>query len=151
MTKKTLLVSAINSGTVIDHISSGQALRIIQILDLASGKQKVTVGINLQSKSMGIKDIIKLENKRLSSEEAKQVAVFSPYATINIIENYLVEKRFKVSVPRVLKNLLRCPNSFCITNRELMGTHFDVKKLRENIHLHCKYCEKFFLEDEIKA
>ena len=57
---ETLSVSAIKNGTVIDHISPGQALRIIQLLSLPSSKYTVTIGLNLHSKLIGIKDLIKI-------------------------------------------------------------------------------------------
>jgi len=46
---KTLSVSAIQNGTVIDHITPGQTLRIIHMLRLLHKKLKVTVGFNLSS------------------------------------------------------------------------------------------------------
>ena len=61
MKKGTLQVSAIQNGTVIDHIVAGQALKIIRFLNLLADEHQVTVGIHLKSRSMGRKDIIKLE------------------------------------------------------------------------------------------
>ena len=38
---KTLSVSAIKNGTVIDHIRAGQALRIVRLLSLLENKNKL--------------------------------------------------------------------------------------------------------------
>ena len=58
MGKETLSVSAIKNGTVIDHIKAGKALQIVPLLDLTSGQQQVTVGINLRSLSLGQKILL---------------------------------------------------------------------------------------------
>ncbi|MCC2666600.1 MAG: pyrI, partial [Gammaproteobacteria bacterium] len=47
---KTLPVSAIKNGTVIDHIRPGQAPRIMHLLKVLESKNKVTMGLNLPSK-----------------------------------------------------------------------------------------------------
>ena len=43
-------VKAINRGTVIDHITPGQGLKILNRLHLINDKIQVTVGLNLPSK-----------------------------------------------------------------------------------------------------
>ena len=42
---KTLSVTAIENGVVIDHIPAGQAIRIISLLGLAAHKNQVTIGL----------------------------------------------------------------------------------------------------------
>ena len=81
-------VYAIEDGTVIDHIQAGRAMKIISILKLASHKNTVTVGLNFGSDHLGRKDIIKVEDRELTPEEANRVAIFAPKATINIIRNF---------------------------------------------------------------
>jgi aspartate carbamoyltransferase regulatory subunit len=144
---KSLSVSAIENGTVIDHISAGQALRIVRLLSLASSKHRVTLGLNLTSRSMGIKDIIKVENREITIPEANQIAIFAPQATINIIENYQPLKKFRVQLPQFIQKCLVCPNPLCISNSDPMETHFYVKAHGGNVELSCKYCEKSFAHD----
>lgn len=151
MNKNLPFVSAINNGTVIDHIATGQALTIIQLLGLASGNQQISVGINLQSKELGRKDVIKLENIELSIEEANQLAIFSPKATIHIIKNSQVVKRFKIGIPKILQNLILCPNKSCITNSEKIPTYFFINNQEKRLQLQCKYCEDVFTKNEIKV
>lgn len=149
--KKTLLVSAIKNGTVIDHISPGGAIKILRLLDLASHKKLVTMGLNLKSQANKFKDLIKVEDRELTEEEANRVAIFSPEATINIIKNYQVVKKFTVVIPKSVDSLIVCPNPKCITNHEPMATSFYVlHNGGKEVRLKCHYCEKIFNRDDIK-
>jgi len=62
------------------------------------------------------KDIIKVENKFLQEDDTNKLAVIAPNATVNIIKNYkLVEKR-RVSLPNEIDRIFRCSNLDCVTN-----------------------------------
>ncbi|NGX55063.1 MAG: Aspartate carbamoyltransferase regulatory chain [Chlamydiae bacterium] len=142
--KKTLSVAAIENGTVIDHITVGQGMRIVRLLRLAGHKHQVTLGLNLPSKSMGYKDLIKVEGRVITAEEANQIAVFAPKAKINIINDFQVVKKFPVELPESVKKMLCCPNPRCITNHDPMDTLFSVRRFGEGVELLCNYCEKSF-------
>ncbi len=142
-----LSVAAIENGTVIDHIDAVQGTRIVRLLKLAEHKNQVTLGLNLPSKSLGYKDIIKVEGREISAEEANQIALFAPKATINIIRNYKIEKKFTVSLPETITGILSCPNQRCITNHEQMTTHFRVVRFGPKVTLQCDFCEKGFAHD----
>lgn len=150
MKEKTLSVSAIKEGTVIDHIAAGQALKIVGLLNLAAHEHPVTLGINLKSGSMGLKDIIKIENLFLSEPQAARIAVFSPHATVNVIENYKVAKKFRVELPRDITAILLCPNPRCITRNEQVPTLFTVQENNSRVLLRCRFCEKVFSRDELQ-
>ena len=149
-TTKTLAVSAIKNGTVIDHIVPGQALAIVRLLNLAKHHKQVTLGLNLPSSTRQYKDIIKVEDRELTPEEANQVAIFSPKATINIIKDYEVVNKFFVEIPETISTVIRCPNPRCITNHEKMRSFFFVKQRMQSIDLQCKYCRKIFSQEEIE-
>lgn len=149
MKEKTLSVSAIKEGTVIDHIRAGQALKIIRLLRLNANENRVTVGLNLKSKSVGLKDIIKVENVFLTESQAAQIAIFSPDATVNVIQNYEVAKKFKVQMPEAIAAVLACPNHRCIANMERVPTLFTVEENSDQVILRCKYCEKIFTRDQL--
>ncbi|MBU0756697.1 MAG: aspartate carbamoyltransferase regulatory subunit [Nanoarchaeota archaeon] len=141
-------VYAIQKGTVIDHISGGCALKVIQILKLDEFNQVVTVGMNLESKKMVRKDIVKIENKTLTKDELNRIALISPKATINIIKNHKVVEKFRVEVPDMMENLINCPNPKCITRNEPVMSKF--KKISEKpLTVKCHYCEKAFSEFKI--
>lgn len=146
-----LSVSAIKNGTVIDHISPGQALRIIHLLSLVKSKHKITLGLHLPSKTMGSKDIIKIENRVLSEEEANEVVVFAPHATINVIENFEVIKKVNTHLPKAMSRVFTCPNPTCITQVEPIESLFEIKEQGRQIHLTCHYCEKTYNRDQVKV
>lgn len=148
---ETLLVSAIKNGTVIDHIASGQALRIIQLLGLQSGKQTITIGMHLPSKTMGKKDLIKIENRILTPTEANEIVVFAPDATINVIENFEVANKISTHLPKGMAKVFSCPNPKCITQYEPIDTYFHIHEMRKSIKLTCRYCEKSFDRDQVKS
>lgn len=145
----TLSVSAIKNGTAIDHIAAGQAIKIIRLLKLANARQQMTIGLNLVSNSMGYKDLIKIENKLFSNEEANQITLFAPQATINIIENFVVVKKINTELPTMISNILICPNKNCVTRHEPVASCFYVERYAKSILLICKYCERQFERDRL--
>lgn len=149
MKEKTLSVSPIKEGTVIDHIRAGQALKIIRILRLYTHENRVTIGLNLKSPSAGLKDIVKIENVFLSETQAAQIAIFSPNATVSVIENYEVARKFKVQMPLIIASVLSCPNPRCIAHLEGVSTLFTIEENESHVTLRCKYCEKLFTRDQM--
>lgn len=143
-------VFAIKEGTVIDHIPAKQALKIIQFLKLYNNERIVTTGFNFPSKTLKLKDIIKIEGRELTEEEANQVAILAPTATINIIKNFDLVKKFPVMIPAQVKKIVICPNPKCITNNENMETVFYTRAHGAKVDLQCRYCEKTFSQDDIK-
>lgn len=147
---KTLLVAAIKNGTVIDHITQGEGLKILRLLNFYLHEDLITIGLNLPSNALGKKDLIKIENCQITVEQAKQIALFSPHATINYIEDYQVVRKISNTIPSQISSVLICPNKQCITNYEPLITHFVVEQIGSLIELSCKYCCKKFSKEEIK-
>lgn len=152
MNAKTLSVSAIQKGTVIDHITAGNGLVIVELLKARVGKKQITIGLNLTSPTMGFKDVVKLDDKILIEHEVNQLSIFAPSATISLIDNYAVQKKFKVQIPHILQqSSLCCPNPTCMTNAEEMFTEFKVHQQNHSILLHCRYCERLFSQNDFKG
>lgn len=85
-------IKDIENGTVVDHIPAGKATRIIDALRI--GGDVTLIAMNVSSKKMGKKDILKVENRFFSPEDAKKIALIAPNATINVIRNSkIVEKK----------------------------------------------------------
>lgn len=148
---ETLPVSAIKNGTVIDHISTGQAFRIVQLLSLENTQACVTIGLHLPSKRLGQKDLIKIEGRVLTEQEANEIVIFAPMATINEIKDFKVAKKFITHVPQNIKKVFRCPNPMCITNAEAVENCFAISEERKQVKLTCAYCEKTFDRDQLKV
>lgn len=147
--KKELVVSAIENGTVIDHIPTQSVYQVIRILGLEKYKEEVLIGNYLNSQKLEKKGIIKIKNKHFTKEEISKIALVAPFATIINIENYKVVDKFQAELPDHIENFIRCANPKCITNSEAVPTKFDVVD-RENLKLRCHYCEKFTTMETMK-
>jgi aspartate carbamoyltransferase regulatory subunit len=143
----TRTVEALKEGTVIDHIPAGQGLKILRLFELAETGNRVTVGLNLSSRHMGSKDIIKVENIELTKDQANELALFAPKATVSLIKNFEVVKKHQLEMPEVIQDIFSCPNSNCISHNEPVQSFFYVKAQPQDIKMKCKYCEKVFSKD----
>ncbi|MDR2906666.1 MAG: aspartate carbamoyltransferase regulatory subunit [Bacteroidales bacterium] len=141
MQKTELYVSAIQNGTVIDHITQGQVERVLYILNLSMHEDQIYLGANLDSKKYGKKGIIKVSNKFFEPAEINKIALVSPTATIIEIRDYEVVKKENVQIPEEIRGFVKCVNPNCVTNKEDMQTRFTVIDKQE-IKLKCHYCEK---------
>ena len=139
---KTQEVRAIENGTVIDHIPSDQLFKIIRIMQLDRAPQRITFGLNLESKRMGTKAIIKIADRYCQDKEINRIALFAPMAMVNTIKDFEVIEKRKVTVPERMEGFVRCANPKCITNNEPVRTAFDVLNHDGKISLRCRYCEK---------
>jgi aspartate carbamoyltransferase regulatory subunit len=146
--RKELKVSAIENGTVIDHIPSGSVFQVIKILNLTEFPNQLLIATNLDSQKMGKKGIIKVSNKFFKSDEINKIALFAPSATLIIIKNYEVIEKKKVEVPDYAENIVKCFNPNCITNNEDIITRFTVIDKKE-LKLRCHYCEKITARNNI--
>lgn len=152
MSKSELKIKAIENGTVIDHITANDALHILKILNLPNPEVKnVTVAMNVSSNEIGRKDILKIENRELDTEEINQIALIAPKATINIIRDFKPVKKDKIILPDEIKSLIKCTNSKCITNNvnEPIIPRFKVIQKYPPI-VRCHYCEKLIKTEEIE-
>jgi aspartate carbamoyltransferase regulatory subunit len=141
-TRKELQVSAIENGSVIDHIPSERVFQVIKILKLGETENMVLFGNNLDSRKFGKKGIIKVSNIFFESAEINKIALVAPSATLIVIKNYKVVEKSCVEIPDYTEGIVKCFNPNCITNIEEISTKFDVIKGEEEIKLRCHYCEK---------
>lgn len=146
--KKELNISAIDEGTVIDHIPTDSTFKVVEILDLENHNGVVSIATNLQSKKLGKKGIVKVGGKSLTQDEVNKIAIVAPDATVNIIKNYEVKQKIKVKTPNIIENVVKCSNPVCITNNEKVPTKFYVMRL-EPFKIKCHYCERSMDKKEI--
>ena len=141
MSETTLRVSKIRDGTVIDHITAGNALEVLKILGITDHvKSVVTVGMNVPSKTLVLKDMVKIEGRELKSEEVDKIALLAPHASINIIRNYNVVDKQLVRLPKLIRETVKCANPACISNsKEPVKSTFYVDN-EEPLRLRCHYC-----------
>ena len=147
-TRKELIVSAIDNGTVIDHIPARSLFQVIKILNLERFENQVLFGTNLDSKKYQKKALIKVRNKFFKIDEINKIALVAPTATIIVIKNYDVIKKIDVEIPDQINNLVKCFNPNCITNHEKIPTKFTVID-KDELQVQCHYCEKIMEKEEI--
>jgi aspartate carbamoyltransferase regulatory subunit len=139
---KELKIPLIKDGTVIDHITAGNAVKVLHILDIPQKNTSiVSVAMNVNSK-FGKKDIVKVENRELHPEEVNKIALIAPKATINIIRDYEVKKKYKVELPDEIIGIVKCSNPTCVSNtNEPIKNRFKVIN-RDIPRIKCYYCER---------
>lgn len=140
---KELKIPLIKDGTVIDHITAGNALKVLHILNIPKSHSfVVSVGMNVKS-MMGKKDIVKIENREVDPKEVNKIALIAPMATINIIRDYEVAKKFKVIVPDEIVGIVKCSNPTCVSNTgEPVKSRFQVINKEAPLLIKCYYCER---------
>jgi len=146
--RKELKVSAIENGTVIDHIPTQSVFQVIRILNLAEYSDQLLIGTNLESQKMGKKGIIKVNNKFFEPQEINKIALVAPSATLIVIREFNVVEKKQVKIPDHVEKIVKCFNPNCITNNEEMETRFSVIEKKE-LKLKCRYCEKITAKDNI--
>jgi aspartate carbamoyltransferase regulatory subunit len=146
---KQLSVSAIQNGTVIDHVPANTLFKVIKILRLDHIDNQITFGTNLESKKLGRKAIIKISGIFFEDEDINRIALVAPDAKLNIIKDYEVVEKRVVQVPDSITGIARCMNPKCITNFETVTTKFKVVS-KKNVALKCHYCEKITTQDNLQ-
>lgn len=142
MKTKDLKIPRIKDGTVIDHITAGNAVKVLHILGIpTTSSSVVSVAMNVKSK-MGKKDIVKVEDRELIPSEVDKIALIAPKATINIIRDYEVAKKYRVKIPQEIVGIVKCSNPTCISNsKEPVKSRFIVIK-QDPPRIRCYYCER---------
>ncbi len=139
--RKELKVSAIEHGTVIDHIPANAVFQVIRILKLEVFGNMVLFATNLESKKFGTKGIIKVSNKTFKAEELNKISLVAPHASIIEIRDFEVISKKIVETPDQIIGIVKCFNPNCVTNFEQLATRFTVVDSND-IRLKCHYCEK---------
>ena len=140
--KKELTIPRIKSGTVIDHITAGNAVKVLHILGIPKTSSSiVSVAMNVKSK-FGKKDIVKVENRELDPNEVDKIALVAPKATINFIRDYEVAKKQKVKLPDEIIGIVSCSNPTCVSNaKEPVKSRFKIIR-KDPPRIKCYYCER---------
>ena len=142
MTRKELVVSALENGTVLDHIPAENVYKALDILDLKGIESQITIGINLTSKFFGKKGIIKIADKFFEDEQLNKLALIAPKATVNVIRDFKVVEKKKLVMPEEIHGVAKCRNPKCVTNHQPVKTWFRTIEEGDKVSLLCHYCEK---------
>lgn len=148
--EEELHVKKIREGTVIDHITAGNALSVLKILGLTgSGDNVVSIVMNVPSQTIGTKDIVKIEGRELSPDEVDRISLISPKATINIIRSYKVAEKQNTKIPNVIRGIVKCANLSCISNSNEPVTQIFIVENEEPLRIRCHYCNRVMSKKDV--
>ena len=140
-----MLVSKIEEGTVIDHIPDWKAETVAKVLRLDKLKRmqadvSVATLQNVNSKSLGRKDIVKVDRWQIDEKDADILSLVFPGITINYVDEWKVSK-YKPKVPDVIEGRIRCPEVLCISNAQREPVVSKFSALKKERALQCQYCD----------
>ena len=114
-----LNVGKIEEGFVLDHIEAGKSLSIYH--HLQRGKLDCMVAI--------IKNVL---------------AFIDHNITVNVIKDGKLVDKKELTLPKEIKNIIKCKNPRCITSIEQELPHIFVLADEKAEVYRCKYCEEKF-------
>lgn len=147
MLKNTLNVGRISEGFVLDHIEAGKSMEIYKYLHLDKLDCCVAIIKNAKSSKMGKKDIMKIECP-IDFMDLDILGFIDHNITINIIQNEKIVEKKRLTLPKEIRNVLRCRNPRCITSIEQGLEHVFVLTDEENQIYRCKYCEEKYNDNK---
>nr|AXS01321.1 hypothetical protein [uncultured bacterium] len=135
-----LNIDKIKDGIVIDHIRAGQGIRIFNWLGLHKAPYTVAFVINANSRIMGKKDIIKIDNAITINFDV--LGLIDPNITVNVIKDQIISDKIKLQLPERVENVLICKNPRCITSTEKYVPHIFHLENPELQTYRCEYCDE---------
>ncbi len=149
-TLKQHKVRAIKNGTVIDHLPENSIFKVLKLLKLEDSCTPIIFGMNLDSKRMGKKSIIKMVDVYCQEEELAYLALVAPAARVSIIKDFVVAEKREIEPPTLVEGFVKCVNPMCITNHETITTRFTTQNEFGELLLKCRYCEKITSQEQIQ-
>lgn len=142
-----LSINSIKKGIVIDHIHAGLGVKIFDYLGLRDADYTVALIMNAQSKRVGKKDIIKIEN--VIDLDLSALGFIDPEITVNIIENEKIVEKINLTLPDKVVDVIHCKNPRCITSIERGIRHeFRLVDREKGIYA-CNYCDHQVEKDNV--
>jgi len=135
-----LEITSIKNGIVIDHIKAGTGVKIFNYLKLDKNDYSVALIINADSKKLGKKDIIKIEN--CEALDYTVLGLLSPTITICEVKDEKIINKVIPTLPNKVENILKCKNPRCITGQEEYVTHSFILVDKETGRYRCEYCDE---------
>lgn len=132
-------IDSIKNGIVLDHIKAGKSMEIYKFLNLEELDCSVAIIKNVNSRLMGKKDIIKIDDD--IDVNLDVLGYIDPGITVNIIKDEKLVKKCHLTLPETVKNVIKCKNPRCITTTEQEIEHIFKLTDRKNKVYRCIYCE----------
>ncbi len=132
-------IDSIKNGVVIDHIKAGKSMEIYYHLELDKLDCTVAIIKNVNSKKMGHKDIIKIDSDM--QVDLDVLGYIDSDITVNVIKDGILCEKKKLTLPKQIKDVIRCKNPRCITTTEQDLPHVFKLTEPETKTYRCIYCE----------
>lgn len=136
-----LNVGKIEEGFVLDHIEAGTSLSLYHQLQLDKLDCTVAIIRNAKSSKMGKKDILKVECD-IDTFDLDILGFIDHNITVNVIKDGSIVDKMILTLPKEIKNVIKCKNPRCITSIEQELPHVFVLSDPEKEVYRCKYCEE---------
>ena len=139
-------IERIHNGIVLDHIKAGKGIEILKLFPTEILKTKIDYASYVESKRLGMKDIIKIENLDVDPRTLMKMALLAPDITISIIREGHVHKKVRPTVPPEVEGVITCKNPKCVTGKEsYLVSRFRVAwDQKGRLQQQCQYCEHIF-------
>ena len=134
-----MTIDSIKNGVVIDHIKSGNAMKIYSLLNLENTDWQVAIIKNAPSKKHGKKDIIKIATDDEINLDV--LGFIDTDITVNVIKDGSLFEKKHIELPKKITDVIKCKNPRCITTTEQGISHVFELTDAENKVYRCMYCE----------
>ena len=136
-----LNVGRIAEGFVLDHIQAGKSMEIYKYLNLDKLDCTVAIIKNARSGKMGKKDIMKIECP-IDYIDLEVLGFIDHNITVNIVKDEEIVEKMALTLPKEIRNIVRCRTPRCITSIEQELDHVFILTNEEKEIYRCKYCEE---------
>ena len=134
-----MTIDSIKNGVVIDHIRSGNAMKIYSLLNLENTDWQVAIIKNAPSKKLGKKDIIKIAADDIIDLDV--LGFIDADITVNVIKDGTLYEKKHIELPKRITDVIKCKNPRCITTTEQGISHiFELSDAEKGVY-RCIYCE----------
>ena len=135
-----LNVDTIKNGLVIDHIKAGTGPKIFAWLGLDKAAYSVALILNVSSKTLKKKDIIKIDN--IINIDYSVLGFIDPDITVNEIKNEKISRKITLKLPDRVENVIKCKNPRCITSTEQYVPQIFKLVDKDKKTYSCEYCDE---------
>ena len=136
-----LNVGRLNEGVVLDHIKAGKSMMIYHDLKLDKMDCCVAIIKNARSEKMGRKDIIKIECP-IDIIDLDILGFIDHTITVNIVKDGSIVEKKELTLPKEIRNVIKCKNPRCITSVEQELDHVFILADPVKEVYRCQYCEE---------
>ncbi|MBP1919212.1 aspartate carbamoyltransferase regulatory subunit [Youngiibacter multivorans] len=136
-----LEVKGIDNGIVIDHISAGNGIRVFNRILAEDIETPVVLLINVESKKLGKKDIIKLAD--VFDINLDILGLIDQNITVNVVKDSKIVEKYTAVIPDEVTGLFSCDNPRCISNSDSYAVpKFKFFEKNGAAKYICSYCEE---------